>query len=103
MAGNICDRFFGNNSTPALACHVKTVTRWRQRGRVLLSAFVAVGLAACSSEPEVVKLQLGEVIEGFVGGVSGDEPRASLVAQDVLASGGTAADAATAKIGRAHV
>jgi gamma-glutamyltranspeptidase / glutathione hydrolase len=96
MAGNICDRFFGNNSTPALACHVKTVTRWRQRGRVLLSAFVAVGLAACSSEPEVVKLQLGEVIEGFVGGVSGDEPRASLVAQDVLASGGTAADAATA-------
>ena len=76
---------------------VKSRAGWRQRGRVLLSLSLAgTVLTACSSEPEVTHLQLGEVIEGFVGGVSGDEPRSALVAQDVLASGGTAADAATA-------
>ena len=84
-----------------MAVHVRPLASLRQRGHRLLglAAAVALGnmaLAGCSSGPEVKELQLGEVIEGFVGGVSGDEPRASLVAQDVLAAGGTAADAATA-------
>ena len=34
--------------------------------------------------------------KGFIGGASADEPRAALVARDVLAAGGTAADAAVA-------
>lgn len=35
-------------------------------------------------------------VEGFLGGVVADEPRATLVAREVLSSGGNAADAATA-------
>src|SRR5580704_15752897 len=39
--------------------------------------------------------QLGHV-EGFLGGVAADEPRAALIARDVLSQGGNAADAAVA-------
>jgi gamma-glutamyltranspeptidase / glutathione hydrolase len=35
-------------------------------------------------------------IEGFIGGVAADEPRAALVGRDILSSGGNAADAAVA-------
>lgn len=35
-------------------------------------------------------------VEGFLGGVMADEPRAALVGRDVLSAGGTAADAAVA-------
>ncbi len=49
----------------------------------------------CSSTE---KPQQGVVgfVEGFLGGVAADEPRAATIGRDVLSAGGTAADAATA-------
>ncbi|HJM93059.1 MAG: gamma-glutamyltransferase [Alphaproteobacteria bacterium] len=51
-------------------------------------------LAACS-EPAPKVGEIGAV-EGFLGGIVTEEPRAALVARDALSAGGTAADAATA-------
>lgn len=45
-------------------------------------------LGGCASDEAI------EVTEGFFGSVAVDEPRAALIAQDVLVQGGTAADAA---------
>ena len=84
-----------NERTPVKVVQRKSGRGSRQRGLLPLVLASAL-LAACSSEPEVTTLELGEVIEGFVGGVAADEPRAALVAQDVLAAGGTAADASVA-------
>ena len=57
---------------------------------------LSLGLGACSSgEPTLPKGAIGYV-EGFLGGVVADEPRASLAGRDILSAGGSAADAATA-------
>lgn len=50
---------------------------------------LCVGLLAGCASDEVI-----EVSEGFFGSVAVDEPRAAVIAQDVLVQGGTAADAA---------
>jgi len=52
-------------------------------------------VGGCSSTD---KPQQGVVgfVEGFLGGVAADEPRAATIGRDVLSAGGTAADAATA-------
>ena len=55
-------------------------------------ALLALG---CSSAEEKNLGQIG-LVEGFLGGVAADEPRAALIGRDVLSAGGTAADAATA-------
>ena len=68
--------------------------QWRQICIVLLCG----GLIGCGfgfDESEVPLGTLGHV-QGFVGGVAVDEPWAALVGRDVLASGGTATDAAVA-------
>lgn len=52
-------------------------------------------LGACSSEPALPPGTMG-FVEGFLGGVVADEPRAALVGRDILSAGGSAADAATA-------
>lgn len=69
--------------------------------------FLALALTGCSSNPiadlnpfksDGIKLQQGAVgyVEGFLGGVVADEPRAALIGREILSSGGTAADAAAA-------
>ena len=55
---------------------------------------LAATLAACSL-PTVTMQSVG-LVEGDVGGVSADEPRAALVARSILGSQGNAADAAVA-------
>lgn len=58
-------------------------------------AGLALAAAGCSSGDDPGQGTIGYV-EGFLGGVAADEPRAALIGRDVLSAGGTAADAAVA-------
>jgi gamma-glutamyltranspeptidase / glutathione hydrolase len=51
-------------------------------------------LGACGNSPE--ELGTEGYVQGFIGGVAADEPRAVLEGQKILSAGGSAADAATA-------
>ncbi|MBL4739599.1 MAG: gamma-glutamyltransferase [Sneathiella sp.] len=87
---------FIKNPFPLLESKVKKRNHSSQWMRT--TSFIMVGslllLGACESS----KTQLGVVdsVTGPLGGAASDEPRATLVAQDVLSAGGSAADAATA-------
>ena len=50
-------------------------------------------LSACAATPK-----LGEEgnVDGYLGGIAADEPRAALIGRDILSAGGSAADAAAA-------
>ena len=67
---------------------------WRRRRQFAVAALALLALG-CSSDEETKLGQIG-IVEGFLGGVAADEPRAALIGRDVLSAGGTAADAATA-------
>lgn len=69
--------------------------RYPFRQRALLGGLVLSLLAGCGSAPSVPLGTPGHV-SGFAGMVAAEEPRAALVARDVLSSGGSAADAAAA-------
>lgn len=59
-----------------------------------LAGAALLALAGCSGAPEEPGV-IGSV-RGFIGGAVADEPRAVLVAKDILSAGGSAADAAIA-------
>ncbi len=61
-----------------------------------LLAIVAVLAAGCSKSDSNVQVGQMDYLKGFIGGVAADEPRAALVARDILSAGGSAADAAAA-------
>jgi len=64
------------------------------RSRRFAALAVVMALAACA-DPQPPIGTVGHV-RGFAGLVAADEPRAAVVARDVLSAGGNAADAATA-------
>lgn len=64
---------------------------WRQSAVVLVGALIV----GCSWGPSVPEGTVGHV-QGFLGGVAADEPRAVLLARNALSAGGNAVDAAVA-------
>lgn len=68
----------------------------RQSAVVVTALGLAFGVGACSSDATAPSKGTMGFIEGFLGGVVADEPRAALVGRDILSAGGSAADAATA-------
>lgn len=69
----------------------KQPARWRQCKPLILAVALGLTLTACN-----IGQQTTGVPPGFTGGVVADEPRAALAGRDVLAAGGSAADAVVA-------
>lgn len=65
----------------------------------ILPVLIAALVAGCSKDGGIQSpASPGQIdyLKGFIGGVAADEPRAALVARDILSAGGSAADAVTA-------
>src|SRR3546814_13052447 len=62
----------------------------------VLLAVTAIILVNCSGSDKTATVGQLDYLQGFIGGVAADEPRAALVARDILSAGGSAADAVAA-------
>ncbi|MBD3660908.1 MAG: gamma-glutamyltransferase, partial [Arenibacter algicola] len=78
-----------------LGAQGRTRAKLRQFAAVIGLASLSLGTLGCSGGPDTTPGTLGYV-QGFLGGVVADEPRAALIGRDILSRGGSAADAATA-------
>ncbi|MDP6787597.1 MAG: gamma-glutamyltransferase [Rhodospirillales bacterium] len=74
---------------------IRTIGSDRRRRRQFAVVGAALLAWGCASDEDANLGQIG-IVEGFLGGVAADEPRAALIGRDILSAGGTAADAATA-------
>lgn len=70
-------------------------SQWRGLTSFLTGGVLLIALAACDT-PSTTQLGVIGSVDGKLGGAASDEPRATLIAQDILSAGGSAADAATA-------
>jgi gamma-glutamyltranspeptidase / glutathione hydrolase len=77
--------------SPVIHDHPKCRHLWRQFAASLATVTL---LAGCGPDEEL-RGTIGYV-EGFLGGVAADEPRAAQIGRDVLSAGGNAVDAAVA-------
>jgi len=79
---------FINESSGKLSSGIRKIS--------VLGSLLGIGLAlsACGSSKEEIGTE--GYVQGFIGGIAADEPRAVLEGQKILSAGGSAADAATA-------
>lgn len=82
----------GSPLRPSISKHRSAARQLHLGG---LAALVLMVLAGCGDRSDEQPGVVGTV-RGFLGGAVADEPRAAIVARDVLSAGGSAADAAVA-------
>ena len=67
------------------------------RPQLFLLTLALSGLPGCGGSSPIGPIEIGSgTVTGFAGGVAADEPRAALIARDVLSGGGSAVDAVIA-------